>query len=29
MIKEEEYLGRQYGDEYIQYSKKVKRYLTF
>ena len=28
MIKEEEYLGRQYGDEYIQYSKKVKRYLT-
>jgi protein-S-isoprenylcysteine O-methyltransferase Ste14 len=29
MIKEEEFLSRQYGDEYIQYIKKVKRYITF
>lgn len=29
MIKEEEFLSRQYGDEYLQYTKKVKRYITF
>ena len=29
MIKEEEFLRKQYGEEYIQYSKKVKRYITF
>jgi protein-S-isoprenylcysteine O-methyltransferase Ste14 len=29
MIKEEEYLTSQYGDEYIQYSKNVNRYITF
>lgn len=28
MIKEEEFLIRQYGDEYIQYTKRVKRYIT-
>ncbi|MCX6284003.1 MAG: isoprenylcysteine carboxylmethyltransferase family protein [Bacteroidetes bacterium] len=29
MIKEEEYLTSQYGDEYRQYAQKVNRYLTF
>ena len=29
MIKEEEFLSGQYGDEYIQYKKKVKRHITF
>jgi protein-S-isoprenylcysteine O-methyltransferase Ste14 len=28
MIKEEEYLGSQYGDQYIQYKNTVKRYIT-
>jgi protein-S-isoprenylcysteine O-methyltransferase Ste14 len=28
MIKEEEYLVSQYGDQYRQYMKKVKRYIT-
>jgi protein-S-isoprenylcysteine O-methyltransferase Ste14 len=29
MIKEEEFLTLQYGDEYKKYAKNVKRYLTF
>ncbi len=29
MIKEEEFLGLQYGEEYKLYTQKVKRYLTF
>ena len=29
MIKEEQFLCSQYGQEYIQYAEKVKRYLTF
>lgn len=29
MIKEEQFLSSQYGDEYRQYIKKVNRYLTF
>jgi protein-S-isoprenylcysteine O-methyltransferase Ste14 len=29
MIKEEQYLITQYGEEYRQYMKKVKRYITF
>jgi protein-S-isoprenylcysteine O-methyltransferase Ste14 len=29
MIKEEQFLSSQYGDEYRQYTKKVKRYITF
>lgn len=29
MIKEEEFLGSQYGKEYRLYAKKVKRYITF
>jgi len=29
MKKEEEFLTSQYGEDYIQYSNKVKRYLTF
>jgi len=29
MIKEEEYLSSQYGDEYRQYAKNVNRYITF
>jgi protein-S-isoprenylcysteine O-methyltransferase Ste14 len=29
MIKEEQFLTSQYGREYIQYTEKVKRYLTF
>jgi protein-S-isoprenylcysteine O-methyltransferase Ste14 len=28
MIKEEQYLALQYGEEYLQYAKKVKRYIT-
>ena len=28
MIKEEEFLKTQYGEEYIRYAKKVKRYIT-
>lgn len=28
MIKEEQYLTSQYGEEYRQYSKRVKRYIT-
>jgi len=28
MIKEEQFLTSQYGEEYTQYAKKVKRYLT-
>ena len=28
MIKEEQYLAGQYGEEYLQYAKKVKRYIT-
>jgi len=28
MIKEEQFLGSQYGEEYKQYSKKVNRYIT-
>ncbi len=28
MIKEEEFLTSQYGEEYIRYAKKVKRYIT-
>jgi len=28
MIKEEQFLENQYGEEYRQYTKKVKRYLT-
>ncbi len=29
MIKEEQFLSSQYGDEYRQYTKKVNRYITF
>jgi protein-S-isoprenylcysteine O-methyltransferase Ste14 len=29
MIKEEQFLISQYGEEYIQYAKRVKRYITF
>jgi len=29
MIKEEQFLSSQYGDEYRQYTKKVNRYTTF
>ena len=29
MIKEEQFLGSQYGDEYMQYKKRVKRYISF
>jgi protein-S-isoprenylcysteine O-methyltransferase Ste14 len=29
MIKEEEFLTSKYGDEYLDYSKKVKRYISF
>jgi protein-S-isoprenylcysteine O-methyltransferase Ste14 len=29
MIKEEQFLSSQYGEEYIQYSKRVKRYISF
>jgi protein-S-isoprenylcysteine O-methyltransferase Ste14 len=29
MIREEQYLLGQYGEEYSQYMKKVKRYITF
>ena len=29
MIKEEQFLKSQYGQEYIQYAGKVKRYITF
>lgn len=29
MIKEELFLTAQYGDEYIQYTKRVKRYISF
>jgi len=29
IIKEEEYLSSQYGDEYRQYAKNVNRYITF
>jgi protein-S-isoprenylcysteine O-methyltransferase Ste14 len=29
MIKEEEFLGLHYGEEYKQYTQKVRRYLTF
>ena len=29
MIKEEQFLSSQYGEEYRQYVKKVKRYITF
>jgi protein-S-isoprenylcysteine O-methyltransferase Ste14 len=29
MIKEEQFLSTQYGEEYTQYRKKVKRYITF
>ena len=29
MIKEEEFLSKQYGEEYTQYTNKVKRYITF
>jgi len=28
MIREEEFLGVQYGQEYMQYKARVKRYLT-
>jgi protein-S-isoprenylcysteine O-methyltransferase Ste14 len=28
MIKEEQYLSSQYGEEYRQYAKRVKRYIT-
>jgi protein-S-isoprenylcysteine O-methyltransferase Ste14 len=29
MIKEEQFLSSQYGEEYRQYSKRVKRYISF
>lgn len=29
MLREEQYLSSQYGDEYIHYKKRVKRYITF
>lgn len=29
MIKEEQFLASQYGEEYTKYAKKVNRYLTF
>jgi protein-S-isoprenylcysteine O-methyltransferase Ste14 len=29
MIKEEQFLSSQYGEEYIQYAKRVKRYISF
>ncbi len=29
MIKEEQFLSSQYGEEYRQYAKRVKRYITF
>lgn len=29
MIKEEEFLTSKYGDEYIEYSKRVRRYISF
>lgn len=29
MIKEEQFLNSQYGEEYSQYVKRVKRYITF
>ena len=29
MIKEEQFLATRYGDEYIQYTKRVKRYVSF
>ena len=29
MIKEEQFLSSQYGDEYRQYAKRVKRYISF
>ena len=29
MIEEEKYLISQYGDEYLQYAKRVKRYVSF
>ena len=29
MIKEEQFLAAQYGGEYIQYAKRVKRYISF
>ena len=29
MIKEEQFLAARYGDEYIQYTKRVKRYVSF
>jgi protein-S-isoprenylcysteine O-methyltransferase Ste14 len=29
MIKEEQFLTSQYGEEYRQYAKRVKRYITF
>jgi protein-S-isoprenylcysteine O-methyltransferase Ste14 len=29
MIREEQFLGSQYGEEYRQYTKRVKRYITF
>jgi protein-S-isoprenylcysteine O-methyltransferase Ste14 len=28
MIKEEQFLSSQYGEEYVQYSKRVKRYIV-
>ena len=29
MIREEQFLGAQYGEEYAQYAKRVKRYILF
>jgi protein-S-isoprenylcysteine O-methyltransferase Ste14 len=29
MIREEQFLGLQYGEEYRQYAKRVKRYISF
>jgi protein-S-isoprenylcysteine O-methyltransferase Ste14 len=29
MIREEQFLGAQYGEEYRQYAKRVKRYISF
>jgi protein-S-isoprenylcysteine O-methyltransferase Ste14 len=29
MIKEEQFLSSQYGEEYRQYAKRVKRYISF
>jgi protein-S-isoprenylcysteine O-methyltransferase Ste14 len=29
MIKEEQFLSKQYGEKYEQYTKRVKRYITF